>query len=294
MLAALLLAVLATGARAAVPDYAEYQQLLDRYVMRLDPRSKDTDTRFDYDRLYVDERIHQQQRSARLERIRASLVGVRPSELAPADRIAWAINTYNFLVIERATLNLLIPGKRLVRQRSVEDIRSPQGAFFSARVVDVEGRPYSLTEFERRFVYDDTTQVFEPRNTPVDARRSLALCAGHVGDPPLSPRAYRADSLEAQLDAAARAALAQPRFARFNAGGRRLDVSDYLARRRIDFGGTVDSVIPFVERYGPPELRKNIRRFQIRRVTLVMPVDPALNHWPRSRPAPATHPQNAG
>jgi hypothetical protein len=294
MLAAVLLAVLATSARAAVPDYSGYQALLDRYVMRLDPRSQATDTRFDYDRLYVDERVFQFHRSPRLEGIHAVLTAVRPSELAPADRVAWAINTYNFLVIERATLNLLVPGKRLVRQRRVEDMRSPQGLFFAAPVAVIEGRSYSLAEFERRFVYDDTTQVFEPRARAVDPRRSLALCSGHMGDPPVAPRAFRGDSLEAQLDAAARVAMAQPRFVRFHEDTHLLDVSDYVTRRLVDFGSTTDAIIPFVERYGTQDVRKGIRKFKIQRIGFVMTPDPTLNQWPRPRPIPATSPQSAG
>ena len=289
MLIALLLAVPATGARSAAPDCSEYQSLLDRYLVRVDPRAKETDTRFDYERLYVDERMFQQHRSPLLERIHAGLTDVHPAELAPAERLAWAINTYNFLVLERATQFLIAPGKKPVRQRAVEDMRSPAGGFFAAPVCMIDGRRYSLAEFERRFVYDDTTSVLEARAVATDPRRWLALCSGHLGDPPLAPRAYRADSLEAQLDAAARTALALPRFVRLHEDSHQLDLSDVIARRFVDFGGTIDGAIPFVERYAPPEVRKAIRKYPIRRVTLVMPADPALNQFPRAHAnAPAT------
>lgn len=294
LIAAVLLAVLATGAHAAAPDYSEYQSLLDRYLVRSDPRSRETDTRFDYERLYVDERIVQLRRSALLERVHAALLGVRPAELSPADRLAWAINTYNYLVLERATLRLLQPGKRLVRQRGVDDMRTSQGGFFTGPACDIDGRTYSLAEFERRFVLEDTTSVLEPRTSPRDPRRSLALCGGHIGDPPLATRAFRGDSLEAQLDAAARTTLAQERFVRFHEDSHRLDIGDYLAQRRVDLGGSVDAIIPFVERYGPSDVRKGIRKYQVKRVTMVMPTDTALNQWPRPRSAPAANPSTTG
>lgn len=294
MLAAFLLAVLATGARAAAPDYTEYQSLLDRYLVRLDPKAKETDTRFDYERLYVDERIVQLHRSALLERVHATLVAIHPAELSPAERTAWAINTYNYLVLERATLRLLQPGKRLVRQRGVDDMRTAQGQFFSSPAIDVDGRPYTLAEFERRFVLEDTTDVLEPRTLARDPRRSLALCGGHMGDPPLATRAYRGDSLDVQLDAATRTTLAQERFVRFHEDTRLLDVADYLAQRRVDLGGSVDAIIPFVERYGPSDVRRAIRKFQVRRVTHVIPTDTVLNQWPRSRSTPAATPSTSG
>ncbi len=283
-LAVALLVALPALARAAGPDYAGYQALLDKYLVRLDPRSPVTDTRFDYERLYLDERIFQTHRSPTLEKIRSAMFAVEPAALAPADRLAWTINAYNFSVIERATMRLLIPRKRFLRYHTVEEMQAPEGPFFAAPVAVLDGRRCSLAELERRYVYGDTTAMLQPRGMATDPRRSLALCSGHAGDPPLAPRAYRGDSLEAQLDAAARVALAQPRFVRWHEDSKRLDVSDYLAQRRIDFGGTIDGIIPFVERFGPAEARKAIRRYKVGHVAMVLPVERALNQAPHARP----------
>jgi len=284
--AALLLALPAL-ASAAAPDYADYQKLLDRYLVRIEPASPTTDTQFDYERLCVEERVPSTRRSATLAKIRAQLLAVDPATLSPNDRTAWAINTYNFLVIERATINLLVPRKRMTRFKSVDDIKTAEGTFFGTPMVEVGGSRLTLAEFERRIVYADTTPVHEGRVRAADPRLALALCSGHMGDPPLAMRAYRGDSLEAQLTQAARTALAQKRFVFLHDGSKRLDVADYLAQRRIDFGGSVDALVPFVERYGPDDVKKAIRKNRITKITLLIPVNRSLNQWPHPRTKPS-------
>lgn len=284
--AALLLALPAL-ASATAPDYADYQKLLDHYLVRLEPANPTTDTQFDYERLCVEERVPSTRRSATLAKIRAQLLAVDPATLAPDDRTAWAINTYNFLVIERATLNLLVPRKRLTRFKSVDDIRTAEGTFFATPMVTVGGLNLTLAEFERRIVYGDTTPVHEGRTRAADPRLSLALCSGHMGDPPLAMRAYRGESLEAQLTQAARTALAQKRFVLLHEDTNRLDVADYLAQRRLDFGGSVDAIVPFVERYGPEGVKKAIRKNKITRIMLLIPMNRSLNQWPHPHTKPS-------
>ncbi len=284
--AALLLALPAL-ATAAAPDYTDYQKLLDRYLVRLEPGKPTTDTQFDYERLCIEERVPSTRRSVALAKIHDQLLAVDPATLSPADRTAWAINTYNFLVLERATLNLLVPRKKLTRFRSVDEIRTLEGTFFATPMVTVGGVRLTLAEFERRVVYGDTTSMTEGRARAADPRIALALCSGHMGDPPLAMRAYRGDSLEAQLTAAARAALAQPRFVRFDPRSQRLDVGDYLARRSVDFGGSLDAIVPFVERYGPDDVKKAIRKNKITKIGIPIPIDRMLNQWPHPRSKPS-------
>ncbi len=284
--AALLLALPAL-ASAAAPDYTDYQKLLDRYLVRLEPANPATDTQFDYERLCLEERVPSLHRSATLAKIRAQLLAVDPATLSASDRTAWAINTYNFLVIERATINLLVPRKRLTRFKSVDDIKTPEGTFFGTPMVAVDGRKLTLAEFERRIVYGDTTPMHEARARAADPRLALALCSGHMGDPPLAMRAYRGDSLETQLTQAARTALAQRRFVLLHDDTNRLDVADYLAQRRIDFGGSIDAIVPFVERYAPEGVRKAIRKNKITKITLMIPTNRSLNQWPHPRTKPS-------
>jgi hypothetical protein len=282
-----LLATFAAVAQAAAPpDYSAYQALLDQYLVRTDPGSKTSDTRFDYEKLFLDERVWRTRHSERLEPIHAALLAVHPSELSPADRTAWAINTYNFLVIERAVMRLLMPGKSFVRHRSVEDMKGADGPFFVAPVGEIEGRSCTLAEFERRYVCGDTSDVRFPRTKPADPRWSLALCSGHVGDPPLAPQAYRGATLDGQLDAAARTALAQQRFWAVDANQRRLQLSAWFVGRGADYGG---SFVPFLNRYGPAELRKQLKEFQGRNTPTTLqtlPYDRKLNQAPHADAMP--------
>jgi len=173
---AVLLACAAVPARAQAPDYSGWQSLLDRYVVRLEGKNQPADTRFDYEQLYVDEGIWTKKRSERLERVHAQLFSVSPSALDDRARLAWAINAYNFLVIERATLLLLVPRRQFQRYDAVTQMSSADGSFFEAHVAQVDGRHYSMAEFERRFVYGDSTPMVEPRRAPGDRAQAGAQC----------------------------------------------------------------------------------------------------------------------
>src|SRR4029077_9118946 len=131
------------------------------------------------------------------------------------ERTAWALNTYNFLVVERMTLYLLVPGRKFMRFDSPKEINHDDGPFFGAPVVKLDGKSYSLRGFERRFVYGDTTadpmdNGLSVREKPADPRLAFAVCKASLGTGPLLPWVYRADSLEKQLDRSTRMAPAPP------------------------------------------------------------------------------------
>lgn len=279
----------AAPALAQGPDYSGWQALLDRYLVRMgDGRKQPAQTRFDYEQLYVDEGIWSKKRSERLEQVRAQLFAVTPSALDERARLAWAINTYNFLVVERATLLLLVPRRQFQRYESVEQMSTADGLFFQAQVAQVEGRSCSMAEFERRFVYGDTSHVIEPRRLASDPRLMFALCRGSVGGPPLAPRAFRPESLDVQLDQATRTALALSSMAGPDPSGKLLLVSNYLGERLVDFGGSAAGIRPFLEKHGSPALRAFLRRQKPAGVARFTAVDPKLNQFPRPKPAPPT------
>jgi hypothetical protein len=140
----------------------------------------------------------------------------------------------------------------------------------------IAGRSYTLKQVERALVFgDSSTSGFRLR--PADPRVALALCIGRVGGPPLAPRAYRGDSLEAQLDLAARTALALPRFLVVDGPQGRLEVGAYLGQQRADYGATLDAIVPFLLKHAPREAREAIRKAKLQRVTRLIPVDPLLN-----------------
>lgn len=286
--AALLLAPVA-HARPAAPatpavDVSGWQSLLDQYLVRIAAPRQPFDVRFDYVKLYVDEDIWTQQASSRLAAVRAQLFAADPGTLSKDERLAWALNAYNFLVVERATLHLLVPNRKFLRYTSVDEMNYSDGTFFDAPVVTIAGRPLSLNAFERVYVYGEDTPPSEPRRAAADPRLLFALCRGSIGSPPLPARAFKPESLQVQLDQAARTALALPRFTSFDPATQQLLVSEFLNRARVDFGGE-PALIAFVGRFGPDAARNAIRKGKVTVVTRYMSVDPLLNQWDRPKPA---------
>ncbi|MCC6349508.1 MAG: DUF547 domain-containing protein [Candidatus Eisenbacteria bacterium] len=271
-----------------------WQALLDRYL-RAEPavKGQPAETRFDYEQLYVDEGIWPSRSSARLSAIHQRMFAVTPSALEPKARMAWALNAYNFLVVERATLLLLVPRHKFQRYESVAQMSSGDGGFFEAQVAQVEGRSYSIGQFERWFVYGDSTPMYEPRRVAGDPRLMFALCRGSVGGPSLPARAFKPESLDAQLDRCTRNALESSRFASQDPASKSLLVSDYLGERLLDFGGSQSGLVGFLEKQGPSALRSFLRREKIARVARFTRVDPDLNQVPRAKPAPPAPPPAA-
>jgi hypothetical protein len=269
-------------AQAAAPDFRDYQSLLGQYVIQIAEKGEPFDTRFEYEQLYVDEKIWTLKRSARLEQVHAQLVAAKPSAMTPAARLAWALNTYNFLVIEQVTLNLILPPREnhrfsFVRYSSVDEIITAGRGFFSTEVAKVEGLPYTLDSFRRRFVFGDTTSGTGPRAPLRDPRVRFAINPGRIGEPPLMPFAFHADSLDRQLDRATRVTLALPRFVTLRANPPQLLVSDWLARDPGDFGGTPEGMLGFVRRYAPRALSDGMKRAKLSAVSRYMQPDPRLN-----------------
>ncbi|HEV2106378.1 MAG TPA: DUF547 domain-containing protein [Candidatus Eisenbacteria bacterium] len=292
LLAALLVAAPAAAlpAREQAPD--PWRDLLQRYCVILHPRGQPFDTRFDYVQLYVDEGIWRKHRSDRLDAVRAELLDVQPSTMAPRERLAWALNTYNFLVVERATLHLLVPGRMFMRYSSVKEMSTSEGTFFEAPVATIEGQPYSLAGFVRRFVFGDTAASpratsFEPRLRPADPRLGWAIAPGALGTPPLLPWPYTADSLDRQLDRAVRIALELPRYVRADVKKGELEATNWFFDQRADYGYELADVVRFLGRYGTSDTRKVIRKWKLLRPTLMFEVNWKLNVFERpGNPAP--------
>ena len=283
LLAAMLVVLLAsTRAQAAVPDFRDYQSLLSKYVVRIAEKGQPFDTRFDYEQLYVDEKIWTLKRSARLEQVHAQLLAANPSAMTPAARLAWALNTYNFLVIEQVTVNLILPPREnvrfsFIRYSNVDQINTTGSGFFHTNVADVEGLHYTLDSFRRRFVFGDTTSGNGPRAPLRDPRVRFAINPGRIGAAPLMPFAFHSDSLDRQLDRATRAALALSRFVTVRTNPPQLLVSDDLARDLGDFGGTEQGMLAFVRRYAPRALTDATKKAGLTAVSRYMQPDPKLN-----------------
>lgn len=276
-------------ARAEEPDYSGWRALLQRYLHVVQAKGKSWDSRFDYEQLFIDENIWNLHRADGLAALHTGLLSVSPATLTPRERTAWAINTYNFLVIERMTLNLLVPGRKFMRYDSPREVNRSDGSFFAAPVANVDGRSYSLCGFERRFVYGDTSA--DPmcngafaREQPGDPRILCALVKGSMCSGPLLPWVYRADSLEAQLDRAARIALALPTWLRPDPAGA-LAATNRFFEERADFGGTeTPGLIPFVQKHGPMAARRVIQAHKLTRPTMFFEPNWHLNQFDHPKP----------
>ena len=291
--AAVVLAALAwlpSMARAAEPDYSGWQALLKRYVRVVQTKGQPWDSRFDYAQLYVDEGIWTKHRADSLALIHTGLLSVSPGDMKPHERTAWAINTYNFLVIERMTVNLLVPRRQFMRFDSPKQVNTDAGLFFVAPVATIEGREYSLGGFERRFVYGDTSadplvDGMLAREKPGDPRIAFALCKASYCTGPLVPWAYRADSLDAQLDRAARIALALPTYLKPDPVAGTLTATNMFFEARVDFGGPeLPELMPFLLKHAPLAVRRLIVAKKLARPTMFFEPSWKLNQWDMPKP----------
>ncbi len=253
----------AAPARGGEPDFAGYQALLDEYLVVTSAKGAPLETRFDYSRLH-----DTPGRYERLKRIYSTLALVDPDTLDPANRRAWAINTYNFLVIRITTNELVIPNARSnerVRWPSVRDIRSDQGPFFERPAILLGDSTYSREAFERKFLLDGFDRSSDTPPATLDPRIHFALVRGASGGPPLQPKAFRGRTLDRQLDEAVRATLASPRHLAIEDGV--LRGSEMFSWWHRDFGGTARAFAK----------QNNQREF-----VFFVPWDWALNHVPNS------------
>lgn len=272
---------------ATRPDFSGYQQLLTRYVVTTSRKGEPFDTRFDYEQFYVDERIWSLKTSQRLADVRAQLLSTPPSQMSDADRRAWLINMHNFLVIERITLQLLVPNRQFLRVKSVDEIHRSDGPFFDSPRIELEGRSLSIGRFERELIHGDTGEPWEPRAIASDPRLMFALSHGMVGEPPLLPWAFHGDSLEAQLDRAVHVGTALPRIVLVQSKPIRFELSNRFFDHRMDFGG-----LERVREWLTMHAAKNVRRALAKLPPGVAPtfaeVDRSLNQLERKqRPAVA-------
>lgn len=281
----------AAPARAAEPDYSGYQTLLKRYLREVSVKGKPYETRFDYEQLFIDEDIWATKRADGLAALHSQLLSVTPASMTPRERTAWAINTYNFMAIERMTLHLLVPGRKFMRYDSPMQQNNEDGSFFAAPVAMIDGRSYSLAGFERCFLYGDTAaQTLDDgliaREQPGDPRIMCALVKASLCSGPLQKWVYRADSLEAQLDRAARLALALPTWLRADVTTGQLSATNRFFEERADFGGAeLPGLVPFLLKYAPAASKRVITVHKLTRPNLFFEPDWKLNQFDHPRPA---------
>ena len=163
------------------------------------------------------------------------LAATTVTELGADAQLALWLNLYNALT-----------AAAVLDAYPVDSIRAIDGVWEADRVT-VEGRDLSLDDIEHGIV----RPVFE------DARIHYAVNCAAVGCPDLAAAPYRADALDAQLDAAARAYVNDARGVRIGVGGG-VTASSIYNWFQEDFGGGEAAVLDHLERYAEPALAADL------------------------------------
>jgi len=235
------IALLPASLKAAEPDSSGYRWLLHNHIAMLGLNGVSVATAFDYVGLRERPRT-----AAGLGEIHRRLLAIPPARMTPAERKAWAINLYNFLVIESVMAHFGADGEP---PASVRDVKG----FFDEPVVEVEGRRYSLNAFERHFLFADfDREGGAPPPAGLDPRVHFVLVCAARGCPPLGASPYRAATLDADLDAAVRSALLGHTQLRAGPKPGVYEVSSIFDWYAKDFGGHA-GVLEFLKRYAPAE-----------------------------------------
>lgn len=183
----------------------------------------------------------------RLDAVVAAYADLAPARMARAAAIAYWANLYNALTLK------VVLGRYPVD--SIRDIRSegvpfdPQGYLgpWRTKLVSVEGRRLSLDDIEHRTL----------RPLARDPRIHYAVNCASIGCPNLQPAAWRASTLDAELDRAARAFINHPRAASVSADGA-LRVSSIYEWFKEDFGGNDAGVIAHLRRFADADLAQRL------------------------------------
>jgi len=229
-LAALLAAPPLIGRAVAAPDHAAFEAILNTHVVA----GADGLNRVRYGDL-------KRQSLAGLAAYLAQMEGVRASALPAGAQMAFWINLYNANTLQIVAENYPVA--------SIKDINLGGGFFgrgpWKAKLLRLEGRDLSLDNIE----HDILREKF---NEPLI---HYALNCASVGCPNLQKRAYRAATLEDQLQAGARAYVNHPRG--LSVKGDRLTASKIYRWYAADFGGSAGLSRHWAA-YAAPELKNRL------------------------------------
>ena len=225
MIAAMPLALLLRGPAAAQDAsdvHAPWDAFLSEYVVTADGMNR---VRYGA----VTEADH-----AALKGYIDALETLTPSAMGPDERLAYYFNLYNAAIVDVALDNYPLESIRSVGGR----ILPPRGPW-KMDVVTVEGEALSFDDIEHERV----------RSAYDEPRVHYAFNCASIGCPDIASKAWRAETLDADLDAAARAFVAHPRGVSVDEGEGEIDASSIYKWFREDFGGSERGVLEHVARY---------------------------------------------
>ena len=172
-----------------------------------------------------------------------ALEALSPSAMGPDERLAYYFNLYNAAIVDTALDNYPLESIREVGG----SLLPPRGPW-KREVVTVEGERLSFDDIEHGRV----------RGNYDEPRVHYAFNCASVGCPDLRDAAWRAETLDVDLDAAARAFVAHPRGIDVDDDGD-IDASSIYRWFRKDFGGTERGVLEHVSQYAVGEKRTAIQ-----------------------------------
>lgn len=168
---------------------------------------------------------------------------LNPSMMAPHERFAYWTNLYNALTLAVVLDAYPVRSIRAIKSEGrLFDLKSLRGPW-RTKLVTVEGQSMSLDDIEHGAL----------RAAFNDPRIHYAVNCASLGCPNLLPRPWQVETLDADLNAAARAYVNHPRGVTVLAPGN-LKVSSLYKWYEEDFGGSQDGVVAHLRRYADPPL----------------------------------------
>jgi len=236
---ALLIAALAFGAGPAAAYTAAYEALLTRYVTK-GPTGVNL---VDYGRW----QSAASDRAA-LENFIKDEQTQRPSTLERNQRFAYWANLYNAITVKVILDHYPVASIRDIKSEGVWlDPKAFTGPWVAKRVT-VEGHELSLDDIEHKIL----RPIFK------DPRVHYSVNCASLGCPNLRPKAWHAETLDADLDNAARDYVNNARAATVTPDGS-LKVSSIYSWFKADFGGTDAGVIAHLKQYAQLALAERLK-----------------------------------
>lgn len=226
------------AARAAEGEQA-YSQLLQKYVSE----SGDGVTRVDY-RAWHGNQADRAALDGYIEELKAQ----KPSQMARDEAFAYWVNLYNALTLKVILDNYPVESIRDISSTgtSLFDFKSYIGPW-RTKLATVEGKELSLDDIEH--------ETLRPQFK--DPRVHYAVNCASIGCPNLMARPWTAATLDADLEAGARAYVNHPRGVTVAADGS-VTVSSIYSWFQEDFGGTEAGVLDHLRKYAEPELKQKL------------------------------------
>jgi hypothetical protein len=220
---------------------ANYAWILKEYVLVRDLPDGGFVTRFDYQGLFS-----KPGQEGMRTNIRNEFLAADPGTFDPATLAAWAVNAYNFFILDLVEGNLLTPDGEILT--SVSKVGAGNFAVFDEPRYRIGEETLSLNQFERRFLFEGWDKKGK-RPPELDPRRHFAIVCGAVGCPPLWPSPVTPQELNLTLDRMTRNALRSQ--SQLWVEGNTIHVSKIFEWYEADFGGK-KGVRAFLAEYAPP------------------------------------------